>query len=468
MRLRHGWGGLVVAWLLTGSGCGADDPDVQLGATVQHVSGDDAGADDDGGAIVSEPPSVTPVTPAAAPQAQLLDREFGCKLLNRADDYDPTANQLQTRFNLRGADLGLSLVIDSELYLFFGDSLGYRTIWSVAEADSIAHIPLATVRNELTSLCRNLDFYVTSDARSVASGEDPSVQRDFAAAFIYSPPGQPVSDFVSAAPLGQPNIPGRLEVPSGVLRDRETTYVFYASGATELPYEHPTRSFLARWDDRSAPGYDVVTLLDDLTNGDLGGHFVHVSPVKVGEYTYLFGSGMMRRSAIYLARTRDVEALSQYELYDAADQRWVRANTLTQAQRIRLTPILEQTGVGELSAFYVAQNGLFGLLYQRELRNGSGDIVDNRVVARFAKSPEGLWTDAITVSDMGESDFRTLHCCGRTCEGDEIVHCDRAGLYAAYALPFITAADGVVKVPYLISTWDPYNVVMFEASFSIE
>jgi hypothetical protein len=462
MRLRLGWGSVLLL-VVVDTGCGSEERGIEPSGRVLSLDDSDSGIvgegeGDDAGAVAA----------TAAPSVELLDRDFGCKLINRANEYDPTTNQLQTRFNIRGADLGLSLAIDSYLYLFFGDTLGYRAIWSVAEADSVARIPLATVQSDLTTLCRQLDFYVTADPRSVASGEDPTVLRDFAAAFIYPPPGEPLSRFVSSAPLGQPNIPGHLEVPSGVLRDRDQTYVFYASGSVELPFTHPTRSFLARWDEPNTPGYDVVTLLDHLTNGDLGGHFIQISPVQRGDYTYLFGTGLLRRSAIYLARTRDVEDPTEYELYDAVAQRWQRAASLTQSERASIAPIAEQSGVGELSAFYVAKLGLFGLLYQRELRNGTGQIVDNRVLARFSSSPEGRWSDAVTISDMGESEFRAQHCCGATCAGDEILHCERAGLYAAYALPFISADEGVLRVPYLVSTWDPYNVVLFEAAFAVQ
>jgi hypothetical protein len=461
MRLGLGWGSVLLL-VVVETGCGSEQRGLEPSGRALSLDDSDGGVPsegvgDDAGAVVA----------TAAPAVELLDRNFGCKLINRANEYDPTTNQLQTRFNIRGADLGLSLAIGSDLYVFFGDTLGYRAIWSVAEADSVARIPLGTVRADLTTLCSQLDFYVTADSRSVASDEDPTVLRDFAAAFIHPPPGEPLSRFVSNAPLGQPNIPGNLEVPSGVLRDRDQTYVFYASGSVELPFTHPTRSFLARWDDPSTPGYDVVTLLDDLTNGDLGGHFVHISPVHQGDYTYLFGTGLLRLSAIYLARTRDVEDPAAYELYDAVAQRWQRAASLTQSERANLAPLAEQTGVGELSAFYEAKLGVFGLLYQRELRNGTGQIVDNRLLARFSSSPEGRWSDAVTVSDMGESEFRAQHCCGATCVGDEILHCERAGLYAAYALPFISTDEGVLRVPYLVSTWDPYNVVLFEADFAL-
>jgi hypothetical protein len=67
---------------------------------------------------------------------------------------------------------------------------------------------------------------------------------------------------------------------------------------------------------------------------------------------------------------------------------------------------------------------------------------------------------------MHEPAFVARHCCvGETCPGERIIRCDRGGLYAIYPLPLIEARaeDGgyVLRVPFVASTWQPYNVVLF-------
>jgi hypothetical protein len=106
-------------------------------------------------------------------------------------------------------------------------------------------------------------------------------------------------------------------------------------------------------------------------------------------------------------------------------------------------------------------------MYQRELHDAEGGIYDNRVLVRFARKPEGPWSDPVTLSDMADPAFRAQHCCGVTCQGEQILHCDRAGLYGAYALPTLSYTDGLLTLPYLVSTWDPYNVVVFEAHIAL-
>jgi len=67
----------------------------------------------------------------------------------------------------------------------------------------------------------------------------------------------------------------------------------------------------------------------------------------------------------------------------------------------------------------------------------------NRIVARFA-----------------------LCCEGASSEGERMFHCDRAGFYGTYLLPDVKKnADGSFTASYLMSTWDPYNVALMQATF---
>jgi hypothetical protein len=91
--------------------------------------------------------------------------------------------------------------------------------------------------------------------------------------------------------------------------------------------------------------------------------------------------------------------------------------------------------------------------------------MDNRVVLRTAPAPEGPWSDAVTVVDMADPAFTATHCCGATCDGEQILNCGAAGLYGTYLLPAGAAIVGEggtleLELPFLVSTWDPYNVVL--------
>ena len=110
-------------------------------------------------------------------------------------------------------------------------------------------------------------------------------------------------------------------------------------------------------------------------------------------------------------------------------------------------------------------------MYQRELHDASGAILDNRVVVRVAVAPEGPWSDATTIFDMADPTFRASYCCDATCSPTQILHCDRAGLYGAYALPlahFPFKEDlPSIDLPFVVSTWDPYGVSLFRVQLAL-
>jgi hypothetical protein len=57
--------------------------------------------------------------------------------------------------------------------------------------------------------------------------------------------------------------------------------------------------------------------------------------------------------------------------------------------------------------------------------------------------------------------------------GAQILHCEAAGLYGAYLLPSITVEPGPgdaveLQLPFVASTWDPYNVVLFTVRIRLD
>ncbi len=408
--------------------------------------------------------------------ATLQDLEFRCKLLSGAFLEDPTENAVQTRFNLKGSDLGIPLLLGSDLHLFFGDSVGYKLIWDFGEdPDAVARLPLASVQSDATSVCRELAFYVTNDVPSVANGVDAAIARDFAGASMTPPAGQPIEDYIAQAAGPFANLPGTFEVPSGGLAQGGKAYLFYTGQVELAPKTRATLSYLARWDapGSSNPNYQIVRPVDALEQGALGGHFLQVAPVEYEGALYLFGSGDYRRSGVYLARldSAELETGVGTALFDPAAGNFQEAAALSQEQREAVQPLFEQDGVGELSVSFIPEAGALIALYQRELRDEAGSIIDNRIVLRVAPAPEGPWSEPVTVIDMADPSFQQAHCCGETCPGDQLLHCDRAGLYGAYLLPAASFAPsengGVLELPFIVSTWDPYNVVLFSTRIAL-
>ena len=404
--------------------------------------------------------------------------DFGeqCKLINNLHLDDPTLNNTHLHYNLRATDLGIPVAHGNDLFVFFGDSAGYRVIWplgpeSLPDAVGYAGVPASEVAANPAMLCDNLKFLHLAPENSI--GPQYGLESDFAAQWMNPPAGQPISNFVKnpAGPRGAnafPNLPGDFEVPSGAFSHNGNIYVFYTTVQTN-PLEMKG-SYLAKWTaptTSSMPAYQVLYQVDQRfnSNGQMKGRFINIAPVVSGAYVYLFGTGQYRQSNVYLGRKAlaTLETAGGYETYDPSKNRWVSSSTTVAGIVTKVG--LETAKIGELSVrFFPTLNRW--VMMDEEITSLTG----NRIVARFADAPTGPWSQPVKVARMEDTAFRTPYCCAggdpNVCEGNEIIHCDRAGFYAPYMLPSpIINGDGSFTVSFTMSTWDPYNVALMYATF---
>lgn len=126
-----------------------------------------------------------------------------------------------------------------------------------------------------------------------------------------------------------------------------------------------------------------------------------------------------------------------------------------------LGEIIATAGYGETSVRYFAAIDRWMFLAE-ELT-----ATTNRIVARFADRPEGPWGEAVVVHDMADPQFTTAYCCGANgCDGKQFMDCARTGFYGSYLLPEVAVHDdGSFTVSYTLSSFDPYNVALFTATF---
>lgn len=387
-----------------------------------------------------------------------------CKLISDLNLDDPTPNDTHTRANLRGTDLGISVAHDDDLYVFFGDTAGYRAIWplgpeSLPDAVGYSAVPLSAVADDAATLCENLRFLALAPEDS--AGPSYGLERDFAGGYMNAPDGESIADYIHnpAGPRGDnafPNLPGDFEVPSGGFSYDGSIYIFY-SIVQPNPIEMKG-SYLARWPAPSTSGlpvYDILHHVDQRfdANGPLRGDFINIAPVVVGDYVYLFGTGKYRESPVHLARKLLINLATEggFERYDAATETWIAANA-------QGSPIVSMPNIGELSVRYFLALQRFVMLDQEQ----------TRLAARFAEKPEGPWSEPLFVAKMDEAPFNDKYCCiGNDCVGERMLHCDRAGVYAPFMLPdVVTNPDGSFAIDFLLSTWDPYNVALMRATFS--
>jgi hypothetical protein len=409
-----------------------------------------------------------PETNGSLPIPRVVSTTQRCKLINRQNNLDPTDNKTHFTANIQGSDLGMPIAHNGTLYIFFGDTVGFRGIWnfgeSLPDAVGFSAVSAAEIANNPEKLCSNLRFVTLPANSSIGPGQDARIAADFAGEYMRPPPGHTINEYIRN-PAGRgafPNLPGDFEVPSGAFSYGGSIYLYFTT--VQSPADVTMKaSYLAKWAapaTNAVPAYDIQYKVDQRfdANGPMHGDFINIAPVVHGDYVYLYGTGNYRRSPVHLARKRltTLAAEGGYERYDAASKTWKPENA------VGVEPIVKSAGNGEMSVRYYPSIQRFMSLNQEELPTS------NRVIARFSASPEGPWSDAVVVHDMGDAAFRGKYCCQNTttCTGEQLFHCDRAGFYGTYLFPDVIKGPGTkFTVAYTMSTWDPYNVALMQATF---
>nr|HEX4315574.1 DUF4185 domain-containing protein [Kofleriaceae bacterium] len=431
---------MAVAWGAVVAACGAPS-----GA---GAAGDARGSADAGGRVDSPAPLATPQLTSLAQQCKLLDARFG---------GDPTANDVQHRANMFGADLGITVAAPDALYIFFGDTIGFAGIWG----DGQSHPDAVGRAASADALCSALDIVTLTPQQSIGPTVDATVAADFAGGAMTPPAGHALSEFIHNPSGGGgttfANLPGDFEVPSGAFAANGAIYVFYTTVRSPTDTTM-VGSYLARWDapaTSAIPSYQIVEALG------LGGDFINVAAATDSTYVYLFGTGTFRASPVSLARKR-LDALDTpggYERFDAATGAWTAAQT-------GAAPIIATAGYGETSVRYVP--GLDAWMFLAEELTPTA----NRVVARFARVPEGPWSDPVVVADMADAGWRAGACCAvdDDCQGTQFLDCDRTGFYGAYLLPEVDAdlASHTLTAAFTLSSFAPYGVALYRATFELK
>jgi hypothetical protein len=368
-----------------------------------------------------------------------------CKLFSERNTSDPTANDVQHRSNMLGADLGIPVAHGGNTFMFFGDTIGYSGIWPVGES----HPDAVGVAATAADMCSNLKIL----SLAPAPHSDPSVVADFAGAAMAAPAGHTLGEYIRN-PAGNPNgmlfpyLPGDFEVPSGAFSYGDSIYVFYT---TVVSHDQPDMkaSYLARWmnpDATGTPGYAIQYAIDERFDGSgaLGGNFVNIAAEVAGDYVYLFGTGNYRMSPIYLARKR-LDSLA------------------TPGGIEELGAIVSAAGYGETSVRYFPEISRWVLLAEEQIGP------QNRILAYTAADPMGPWSAPIVVHDMADPNFRHTYCCAvdDQCEGTQMFNCDQTGFYGTYMFPTIAVNGSQFTLTYTMSSFAPYNVALFQTVVSL-
>jgi hypothetical protein len=327
-----------------------------------------------------------------------------------------TDNQTETRFGLRGTDLGTSFEHRGRMVFLFGDTQpsGPNTPDRPFDGDSVAF-----------SNDRNPDDGLTLDFTKAPDGKYATVRI----------PGVSLKGF---------------EVPGGGFSDGRSMYGFYTTDHTDKVVMG--RCVLARSDN----GIDWTKLYDlsrtkfiNVAPAVVDASKVPGLPISKGRGVVLWASGKYRESSPCLAFVPldKVEDRSAIRFWTGTE--W--ATTEDDAK-----PLFEHPQIGELSVAWCEPLKRWLMTYNSGAPRG--------ILLRTAARPTGPWSEPVVLFDPQQGYGKFMHAPGKDTVNDPRRENDHGGEYAPYMIPrfFKKTPDGAT-IYFVMSTWNPYNVVLMKA-----
>ncbi|RYG36952.1 DUF4185 domain-containing protein [bacterium] len=337
-----------------------------------------------------------------------------------------TDNRTESRFGLRGTDLGASFEHKGRLVFLFGDTwpTGHNTPDRPIDGDSIAFSNDKNPDDGLT-----LDFLTASD-----------------------------SDYLTV------NVPGLslggFEVPNGGFSDGRSMYAYFTTEA-RFPPGGATMNrcvLLKSQDGRAWKQIHTVSTYK----------FINVSPVvvdaakttglpfKTGKAVLLWASGRLYRhsnphlACVPLERTEDQSALR----YWSGEGTW-------SANEADARPLFEHPQLGEVSVAWNEPFRRWIMLYNSGNPRG--------IVMRTSETPWGPWTEPDVLYNPQDGYGKYMHVSWKSDRVDSVHdprrENDYGGEYAPYMIPKFSKKNGTIY--FVMSTWNPYNVVLMRAKLEV-
>lgn len=347
-----------------------------------------------------------------------------CQLTGETDRStgQPTINATETAARFWGTDLGTSFEHDGKTVFLFGDTHAAGGLERKRDRDIVATSTTANPDD-----CLKLDFITDADGG-------------------YRP-------LTVAGVSG-----GEFSVPTGGFSAGGQMYAVVTTDRTAEMVMG--RSVLARSDNG---GRDFTPLYDFSTK-----HFINVAFAKGSEPTlFAFGSGNYRQSDVRLAvmdeaNPGDRSAIRYFAGTDA------RGEPTWSADEAEAAPMLDQSCVGELSVAWNGDLGKWVMMY-------NCGATKSQILVRTADKAWGPWSAPQVVFDADKDGGMCtfMHDPEGKC-GDKLTDPHSPQTAGDPYAPYMIArfAKGVpgeqADIYFLMSTWNPYNVVLMKARLKLD
>jgi Domain of unknown function (DUF4185) len=349
--------------------------------------------------------------------------------------HRPTLSQTATRYGIEGTDLGNSFEHGGRVYFLFGDTVG--------------------------RLRRALDTIATTDADDPESG----VRLDFL---------KSGSDYLTIQPPGISM--GAFEVPVAGISLAGQIYVVVSTNHSED--RSTDRSVLTKF--TPPANFQPLRTISQLPEGHFVKMSLHMQPGTIaglppgGPFLYVWGTGAYRKSDAYLS----IVPAAQWEsgkgtvyfagLGAGGAPIWSEKESDAKA-------IVQNGTMGDLSVTWCKDLGLWLMTYD------SRDPSPRGILFSYSRAPWGPWSEpqmifnALRDGAVGKfihnpqanpDDGLAGPVIGKGQANPQAVH---GGAYAPYVIERWTKLQGSeLSIYYLLSTWNPYVVILMKSRLHVE
>ncbi|HEY0867890.1 MAG TPA: DUF4185 domain-containing protein [Fimbriimonas sp.] len=334
----------------------------------------------------------------------------------------PTLNLAESRYGVRGIDLGASFEHDGKLVFLFGDT------WPVGR-----HTP---------------DRPIDGDAIAVSS--DTNGEDGLHLSFLTADDGKYLAVQIPGVSLKG------FEVPNGGFSHGGAMYGFYTTDATWLPNEFfMGRSILGRSTDGKR--WEFVR---DVSKDK----FINISPWAVDASKVAGLPDSKGKGLLMWASGRRYRASDPFLAYTPLDRihegsamrYWAGPDKWSDSEG-EAKPLFAHPHIGEISVGWCEPLKTWMMLYNSGEPRG--------IHMRTAPNPWGPWSEPKIVFNPDDGYGRFMHVSWKDRKVDEVHDPGReneyGGEYGPYMIPrFFRKTSGGATIYYLLSTWNPYQVVL--------
>lgn len=349
--------------------------------------------------------------------------------------HQPTRSQTVTRYGIEGTDLGYSFEHQGLAYFLFGDTLG--------------------------KLDKALDTIATTDVTNPEQG----VRLDFLTVG---------KDYLTIQPPGISM--GAFEVPVSGIDLGGQIYVVVSTNYT--PARDAERSVLTKFTPPAT--FTPLRTISQLPTGHFQKVSLHTEPAPIagmpsgGPFVIVWGTGHYRKSDAYLA----VVPIATWESGQGA--RYFSGMSATGApmwsdKESDAVPIVKNGTMGDLSVTWSKDLNLWLMMYD------SRALALKGVLFQYSRTPWGPWSEPqIIFNEVRDGALgKYIHDPNSKPEdglsgpvigiGQADWNAVEGGVYAPYVVERWTKVQGAeLDLYYVLSTWNPYVVVLMKSRLKVE